>query len=95
MHMEATSHPLGSRAAASSLNNMALKGFLPPTLEPGPRQSWGPCSCTRPDLLHLRDCSYLSQNALAVSLVEMVMKSQLQVVLQLLYFPFLLQPWPV
>lgn len=37
----------------------------------------------------------LCQDALAMSFAEMMMKGQLQIVLQLLYFPFLLEPWPV
>lgn len=37
----------------------------------------------------------LCQDALAMSLAEMMMKGQLQIVLQLLYFPFFLEPWPV
>lgn len=30
-----------------------------------------------------------------MSLAEMMMKGQLQIALQLFYFPFLLEPWPV
>lgn len=37
----------------------------------------------------------LCQDALAMSLAEMMMKGQLQIALQLFYFPFLLEPWPV
>lgn len=37
----------------------------------------------------------LGQDALAMGLAEMMMKGQLQIVLQLFYFPFLLESWPV